>query len=315
MANLESRKQKTQVTTMSINSIASTDILKRIETKVLIEFHDKITIPGLIANSESWNLNKGESTELEKIEFQAIKHLFDLPLHISNTALIYSFGLLYTTYKVEKRRLTYLHRILKRYDAHWTKVTLDILYEMNIGWAKSIRKSLHELNLPTDFSDIKSYSINAWKKRVHESIEIKNKSRLQEECYKKTEGIKTKKSKTAHIVDDIESDKYSRSPKTELLQCSRQETKTLLIARFGMLECGKNFKGTMSLDCKTCKKIDDENHRLNHCKKIREINLYDSAHKVDFQDVYSNNLTTIKTIISHIDRLWNTRNSHGTMIK
>ena len=30
-------------------------------------------------NAESWNLNKGEEHEIEKVEMQAIKNLFDLP--------------------------------------------------------------------------------------------------------------------------------------------------------------------------------------------------------------------------------------------
>ena len=31
-----------------------------------------------------------------------------------------------------------------------------------------------------------------------------------------------------------------KKPQTELSKLSKQETKTILIARFGMLECGKN---------------------------------------------------------------------------
>ena len=33
----------------------------------------------MLYNAESWNLNKGEEHEIEKVDMHAIKNLFDLP--------------------------------------------------------------------------------------------------------------------------------------------------------------------------------------------------------------------------------------------
>ena len=314
MKNIESRKTKTYATTININSIASTEVLRRIETSVLIELHDKITIPGLLANAESWSLSKTEYTEIEKIEYQALRNLFDLPLHIPIPALIFSFGTLFTHLRVEKRRLNYLHRILNRPDTHWTKQTLQILFEENLGWAKTVLKTLQDLDLPTDFSVIKNKRPNEWKNLVNQKIEIKNKTRLLEECYKVVEGRRMEKTKTKHIIEQLKNEQYMRAPSPELQSLTKQKAKTILISRFRMLECGANFKGSMNSMCQTCRKNDDEDHRLNHCKRFRATNYYDDPAKPNFNDVYSSDTNTLKNIASIIEKTWNTRNAHGSMV-
>ena len=60
--------KKTQASTATINTIASNEILNKVESLVLLELHERITIPGLLNNAEAWVLNKTESDELERIE-------------------------------------------------------------------------------------------------------------------------------------------------------------------------------------------------------------------------------------------------------
>ena len=82
-----------------------------------------------------------------------------------------------------------------------------------------------------------------------------------------------------------------------------------------MLECGKNFKGSMRETCSRCNVIDDENHRLNHCVTYRNVNLYDMQKKADFTDVFSSDINTIRLIIKQIEKVWNVTNAHGSMNK
>ena len=88
-----------------------------------------------------------------------------------------------------------------------------------------------------------------------------------------------------------------------------------MIARYGMLECGMNFKGTMSEMCLPCNTVDDENHRLNNCPRFQDINLFNSHEKKDFQNIYSSDHNVVKRIIPIIESVWNTKNSHGAMHK
>ena len=312
--NIEARKTKTLATTININTIASTEVLRNIETTVLLELHDKVTIPGLLANSESLSLLKTESSELEKIEYQALRNLFDLPLHTPIPALIFTLGTIYTHLRIEKRRLNYLHRILNRPETNWTNKAFYILEENNIGWAKTIKQTLRTLDLPTDLSTIKNKRPNEWKKLVEEKIENENRSRLLDDCHKKVDGQKVRKTKTSHIVDHITAETYTRKPLPELEYLTKQETKTIIISRYGMLECGANFKNSRSAICTTCKTNDNEDHRLNHCIRYKTVNNYDSSEKVSFNDIYSTDTNVLKKVIAEIGKVWNTRNAHGCML-
>ena len=122
-----------------------------------------------------------------------------------------------------------------------------------------------------------------------------------------------RKTKTSHIVDSIQKTDYQRKPVEELMKCNKRETKTLLIARFGMLECGKNYQGTMNIICPECGVTDDEYHRLNDCIKFDDVNFCTAETKVNFQMIYTHEVEMLKNLAQDISRVWNTRNSHGTM--
>ena len=86
-----------------------------------------------------------------------------------------------------------------------------------------------------------------------------------------------------------------------------------MIARYGMLECGKNFKGSANEICPKCNIKDDENHRLNNCIRWRTKNLYDADISVDFGNIHSNDISVLKVIIPYIQKVWNVRNGNGSM--
>ena len=313
--NLQTRKMKIQATTININTIASGETLHRIETSVLLELHDKISIPGLLNNCESWNLSRKEEVDLEKIEVQAIKYLFDLPLYTPKVGIIYTCGLLYTTQRINQIQLLYLQKILKRDYNDWTKQALTILKEKNIGWYVKIINILQKYNLPTDFEVIRAAPVARWGNTVKAVIEQKNKERIQADLYKQENGNDIPKTKTKSIIEKINDPNYLRKPEDEILYLTKNETKSLIIARYGMLECGKNFKGTMKPVCDTCEVVDNEYHRLNDCPKWSSTNLYNETEKIDFNMVYSSEVETIRSIITNVKHVWNTKCANGTMNK
>ena len=312
---MEQRKDKLTATTVSINSIASTDVLRRIETAVLLELHEKVNIPALLINAESWTLNKGETSELERIEIQSLKYLFDLPSHTPTPAIIFTLGVLYTSHRVDQKRFIRLHLILNRDENHWTKKILKLLDAHDIGWCKSVRISLQEYDLPTDFLTIKEFTKTKWIKLVKTKVELKNTQRLLEDCHKKEGDELIPKRKTSCIIPHLQDSAYVRKPSHAIVRFTKQETKTLMIARYGMLECGTNSKGSIRELCTTCNTIDDENHRLNFCPKFRTMNLLDSEESIDFPSIHSNDHDVLQRILPIIERVWNTKNAHGTMNK
>ena len=65
--------------------------------------------------------------------------------------------------------------------------------------------------------------------------------------------------------------------------------------------------------CENCNVLDDEDHRLNDCKKYSNTNFSETDEKVDFGMIYSSNLDEIRMIIQKISQVWNTKNAHGSM--
>ena len=80
----------------------------------------------------------------------------------------------------------------------------------------------------------------------------------------------------------------------------------------GMLECGKNYKGSLDALCKTCKVSDNENHRLNDCTTHRKNNDTPFA-RVKFDDIYSCDKNVLIDIMKSIEVIWNTKTAHGSM--
>ena len=97
------------------------------------------------------------------------------------------------------------------------------------------------------------------------------------------------------------------------MSSTKNEAKTLVISRFHMLECGRNFKGTLNEKCHTCDEIDNENHRINFCTRFSDVNNCYTQEKVDFNDIFSHDPLTIKNVTDMIDRIWNVKTAHGTM--
>ena len=141
---------------MRCNENAPNKVVNRVASLVLIELHERITIPTLLNNAESWILNKTEMGELERVEVQALKNIFKLPLQLPNTAVIFTFGTLFTKQRIDQMQLLFLHKILNRPSGHWTLRTLLTLENLNIGWAKTIKDTLSHYHLPSDFQAITS---------------------------------------------------------------------------------------------------------------------------------------------------------------
>ena len=69
----------------------------------------------------------------------------------------------------------------------------------------------------------------------------------------------------------------------------------------------------MPLLCPECGVTDDEEHRLNTCKKFVEMNFSNHADAVPFDDVYSNDVAKLQAIIGRISTLWNVRKGNAAI--
>ena len=71
-----------------------------------------------------------------------------------------------------------------------------------------------------------------------------------------------------------------------------------------MLDCASNYSikygGKI---CIVCKETDDENHRINWCKKWESTNLYNCQTKAEFRDIYSSDVKKSVKIVGFIASL------------
>ena len=94
----------------------------------------------------------------------------------------------------------------------------------------------------------------------------------------------------------------------------RIQTKALLMARSGMLECAKNYRNKYkSTICNRCKTEDNEKHRLNNCILYRDLNNYDRLEKFDYNLVYSDQAEELRMAAEAILDVWDLANGRNTM--
>ena len=214
--------------------------------------------------------------------------MIGLPKTTPTAAIMFSVGALFALIRIEMKQLLYLLRVLHKNPSHWTRVTLLVLWEKQIGWAKQVLGLLTKWGLESDWLAIQQETSTQWKIKVKQA-EKQNQVRLKEECESKMRGETRQKTKTKFVEAEINSADYERRLDPFLAKHeSLTYAKVLIMARYGMLDCANNYAskygGRM---CKLCNAIDDENHRMNLCKKWETINYYTSQTKVDFNDVYS----------------------------
>ena len=93
--NVESRMKKVKQTTRAISTCGSSEIMQRMELRVLMKLHETVTIPALLVNCEAWCLNKTEMLNMEMAETWALKRLLNLPRTTPTVAVRFVTGTLF----------------------------------------------------------------------------------------------------------------------------------------------------------------------------------------------------------------------------
>ena len=137
----------------------------------------------------------------------------------------------------------------------------------------------------------------------------------RDECFETKSGETKAKTIATFLVEKIDAEQYKRQPREPISKLNRHEAKVLILARFHMLECGKNFKGTLPEICPTSHVTDNEQHRLNYSIRFRDTILCDHLNKLNFDDIYQNDLTIVKNVIQHIEKVWNLKTGQECMVQ
>ena len=149
-----------------------------------------------------------------------------------------------------------------------------------------------------------------WKKEVTQVTEKKKREKLIEMCITRNgDGSKTK-----DLLTILRDDGYVRRPLLAILNKSSYLCRAQIMSLYGMLDCGKNFKtGYRGENCRLCNVLDDENHRIDYCKKYKNMNLFFSSTKVDFESIHSGKEEVSKRVLKAVCSIWNLQNGKNTM--
>ena len=309
--NIQERFKKIKKSTCSIITCGKSDIMKRIEVKTMIKLHESVNNPILLHNCESWVLTKTDYLNLEKIELWALKRMLSLPRTTPSIAIRYVTGTLYTRVKIDARQLLFLWKTLRRTPDSWPRQLLMTLDQYNLGWAKQIRETLSDYGVEESWGEIEKMEKHQWKTIVGTVTEKKNRELMIRECYK-DRGRRETKTKTKSIIKKLESGEYERKPLPEIVNMNKLHSKAIIMGRYGMLECARNFQMKYGKKaCQLCGTEDTEEHRLNICPKWMDPN--NDWDPVRYSDIYSNDADKLKDIAKAILKKWEIDNGKNQM--
>ena len=309
--NIEERWKKLKHSTMEIIFCGTSQTMRKMGSKTLIDMHEIINIPSLLNNSESWVLNESDLKELEKAELWCLKRILNLPPTTPTATIRYETNTLLVQVRIDRIQLLYLHKILLRANDHWTRHMLNTLNEMNIGWAAEMNKKLKEYKLETSWIEIAKKSAGEWKESVIRATEEGNKNQILKMCYKDRGEERTK---SKYLIARLKDPQYKRSDPRPVMSMTRLKTKAVVMARSGMLECAKNYKNKYKKSlCQNCSMEDNEIHRINDCILYRSINNYDKQNKFDYNLVYSDKPEEMEKTAKTILKIWDLANGKNTM--
>ena len=313
--NLNARYEKVKNAVRSIITCGRSEIMTRVGSSLLLQLHESIIIPTMLYNAETWVLNKTERKEVDKMDIWALKKMFNLPITTPTAAIIVTLGKLFASIRIEVKQLLYLQKVLKKKNTHWARKTLEITHEHNIGWAKHIYEILEKWELEKDWEKIAEKTFNTWKNEVKSASEKRNIEKLNDECTTKSRGATKIKTKTKTLESILNNPSYIRKPDNFITKYDRiLYTRTLIIARYGMLQCGANYERMHGgKNCKECGILDNEDHRINFCEKWEKTNLFKNNSKVEFKRVYSGDTEECLEIIKLINSIWDLENGKNEM--
>ena len=137
-----------------------------------------------------------------------------------------------------------------------------------------------------------------------------NKIKLVNMCH----GKNKEKTKTKLVLQRVSLDDYVRQPLSSVFNKTKFKARVQIMCMFGMLKCARNFKHGHGGDrCSTCNKTDDENHRINDCIRYKEVNLFSSTIKYDFNCIFSFQEDEISRTIEVVEHVWNLEHGKNEM--
>ena len=245
---LELRSKSCTAVVAELNAIIEETVAENILIDAVLTYHHSIVLTKLCLNAETWNMNKTELSEMERIQNKAIKRMLRLPQGTPSFGLRAELGILSIESVIAKKKLSFLHRVLNQPDSNITKrVLLEQIKLPEETWLSNTIETCQKLEVTSDLMEIKGIPIEVWKKQVMKAV-----NRYEDAMLMKW-AQQSKKYKSANL--SVCKKKYINYLPPALAMM-------VLKTRIGMVEVKTNFKN-MFADT-TCRKCHSEEEDLQH---------------------------------------------------
>ena len=227
--------------------------------KIALLLRESLLINGVITSAESWyGLKKCEMEQLEDLDHQLLRHIFEVPKSVPTCALYLETGCLSLETIIKIRRVCFLHTLVNlREDemlhqfflAQWERPS-----KLN-EWTTEVKSNLSDFDMTEEFKFFKSKSKEAFQNLVKVKARKYELERLR----------KSQKSKTENLhYSKLELQEY-----LELKDMNARQAKVLFKFRVRMAPFGENFKGGKDTPlCPLCLAHPDTQEESFQCEKI-----------------------------------------------
>ena len=283
--HLKQTKSKAEGALQTILGIAKDPQLKGIEMETIWKLVEVCITPILTYGSETWNPNKKEMKEINKMLDNIIKRILLLPVTTPREALYIETGLKDLRYITERNRINMEQRLEK------TKNNLieDVLQSTAKNSWKNLTNIIHENN-DTESTTNKS--------EREKNMNIKFKQRIEQEA--------AEKSKVKFLLKGIKEWNPGKR-QTYLSKLNRLEANEIFKLRTRMTKIKRNYKGAYNnLTCRGCKATEEtQKHVLEECTSIHteeSTKIYEEHYFTDNIDMLKETVKKIKPILARLEQ-------------
>ena len=299
--NLKERIDKGYGIVNEIVSILEEVPLGKYKILAGIKLREAMLLNGILFNSEVWyGLTEENIEKISSIDEYLLRCILRAPSKTPKETLYLETGCKPIKYIIKKRRLMYLHHIIRRPENEVIKRFYDAqkLKPSKNDWVVFVEKDKEDLKIKLNDEEIRKYTKNKFKKYLEERIKI--------EVFKYLMNKKEKHSKTNDLnYDTLKVQNYMKTDNN----LTNDEKYFLFKLRTRMTNVKANFKNSfIDLKCKLgCDSEDNQKHIIECDIILNESQKLASNISIEYEDIFKEDSKSQNTAAKLIYEAWKIR--------
>jgi len=285
--HLRAIKGKVEATYQRIIALAGNTTFKNIEMESIWTNVQSKMEPITTYSGEVWDLNKGQTKELNAIMDNILKRILKVPPGTPREALYIETGLLDPVTIVKKNRINMETRIQR----NGNKLVKEVINSnQKNGWKQKTKMLKEEIGITDEDT---TGTKNSTKKKIGRKINKFFKESILEQG--------RDKSKVQYLLEGRGEWTPGKRPEY-MIKLTRNQVSTMFKARTRMLKIKANYKkGQKDLMCRACKTtIETQQHILEDCKILHE-----EKTKTKKEELFDKDIQVLKKAIIKIEKTMN----------